>query len=49
MFCGSSSLKKINLSNFITENIVKMDYMFNKCSSLEAVDVSNFNTNNVYS
>ena len=39
-----SSLKDIELSSFNTENVIKMDYMFNGCISLEVLDITNFNT-----
>ena len=32
MFYGCSSLKKLNLSNFNTNNVTDMDYMFSECS-----------------
>ena len=35
MFSRSSSLKELNLSNFKTDNVTNMSYMFNLCSSLE--------------
>ena len=34
MFYGCSSLKLINLSNFNTQNIEKMSWMFSNCLSL---------------
>ena len=34
-------------SNFNTNNVNNMSYMFNKCSSLTSLNLSNFNTNNV--
>ena len=43
MFDGDSSLKEINLSNFNTQNIIDMSYLFNDCSSLTNIDISNFN------
>ena len=43
-----SSLTSLNLSNFNTNNVTNMSYMFNKCSSLTSLNLSNFNTNNVY-
>ena len=36
-------LKKLNLSNFITNNVVDMTNMFFNCSSLKELNVSNFN------
>ena len=47
MFCGCSSLKKIDLSNFNTQNVINMSDMFHGCSSLKNIDLSNFNTQNV--
>ena len=47
MFCGCSSLKELNLSNFNTNNVNNMSGMFSGCSSLEELNLSNFNTNNV--
>ena len=35
MFRGSSSLQSIDLSSFVSKNIINMSYMFNGCSSLE--------------
>ena len=32
MFSGCSSLKELNLSNFNTNNVTHMSYMFSKCS-----------------
>ena len=32
MFNGCSSLKELNLSNFNTNNVTYMRYMFNGCS-----------------
>ena len=47
MFCGCSSLKELNLSNFNTNNVTNMFVMFLDCSSLKELNLSNFNTNNV--
>ena len=47
MFYGCSSLTKIDLSNFNTNNVTNMGCMFYGCSSLTNIDLSNFNTNNV--
>jgi len=46
MFYGCSSLKKIDLLNFNTQNATDMSYMFSKCSSLSSLDLSNFKTLN---
>ena len=32
MFIRCSSLKELNLSNFNTDNVTNMRYMFSKCS-----------------
>ena len=45
-FKDYSSLTNINLSNFNTQNVTNMSYMFNYCSSLTNIDLSNFNTQN---
>ena len=42
-----SSIKKLDLSNFKTDNVKNMSGMFNGCYFLEELDLSNFNTNNV--
>ena len=47
MFSECSSLTSLNLSNFNTNNVTDMSYMFYKCSSLTSLNLSNFNTNNV--
>ena len=47
MFYGCSSLKKLNISNFNTNNVTDMSGMFSGCSSLKELNLSNFNTNNV--
>ena len=47
MFNDCSSLKKLNLKNFNTNNVTDMSYMFSHCSSLEELNLTNFNTNNV--
>ena len=47
MFSRCSSLQKINLSNFNTNNVTNMSYMFHDCSSLKEINLFNFSTNNV--
>ena len=47
MFHGCSSLKELNLTNFNTNNVTNMSYMFSWCSSLKELILTNFNTNNV--
>ena len=39
--------RKINLSNFNTNNVEDMSGMFSECSSLKELNLSNFNTENV--
>ena len=39
-------LKKLNLSNFNTDNVTDMSYMFSKCKIRE-INLFNFNTKNV--
>ena len=47
MFCRCNSLIILNLSNFNTNNVTDMEYMFSGCLSLEKLNISNFNTDNV--
>ena len=47
MLCECNSLKNIDLSNFNTQNVKKMNAMFYGCDSLTNIDLSNFNTQNV--
>ena len=49
MFTGCSSLKYLNLSNFITKSVTHMSNLFQGCISLTSIDISNFNTENVIS
>ena len=44
MFNKCSSLQRLNLSNFNTNNVTNMSYMFNECRSLKELDISYFNT-----
>ena len=39
MFSGCSSLTNINLSNFNTQNVTDMGWMFNGCSSLKKENI----------
>ena len=39
-----SSLIGLNISNFNSQNVINMSYMFNNCSSLINLDLSLFNT-----
>ena len=47
MFSECSSLKELNLSSFITDNVTDMNSMFSGCSLLKELNVTNFNTINV--
>ena len=47
MFFGCESLKKINISNFKTGEVKKMNKMFCECESLNKLDLSNFITDKV--
>ncbi len=47
LFYNCSSLKSINLSKFISNNIESMKYLFHNCYSLESIVLTNFNTLNV--
>ena len=47
MFMNCSSLTKINLSKFDSQNVTNMRGMFGGCSSLTNINLSNFNTQNV--
>ena len=47
MIARCSSLKELNLNNFITNNVIDMRWMFCGCSSLKELNLNNFNTNNV--
>ena len=47
MFCDCESLTNINLSNFNTENVTNMSFMFYGCKSLTNINLANFNTKNV--
>ena len=42
MFYGCSSLKYLDLSNFLTFNVISMKYMFSKCTSLISLNLSSF-------
>ena len=47
MFCGCSSLTKLDLNNFDTTNVTDMGSMFSGCTKLENLNLNNFNTTNV--
>ena len=46
MFCYCSSLKELNISNFITNNIIDIEAMLFDCSSLFTLNLPNFNIKN---
>lgn len=48
MLEGCTSLLYINLTNFNTQGVKIMPYMFNGCKSLKYLDLSSFNTENLY-
>ena len=45
MFSECSSLKELNLNNFINDNVTNMRYMFRGCSSLKELNLNILNTN----
>ena len=47
MFRNCESLISLNLSNFDTSKVTKMNSMFNVCKNLFFLDISNFNTSSV--
>ena len=47
MFYDCSSLKKLDLCNFNTTNVTKMNGMFSNCILLSSLDISSFNTEKV--
>ena len=47
IFDYCTSLKEINLSNFNTNKIIRIDSLFRDCKSLEKINISNFNTDNL--
>ena len=47
MFQGCKSLIQLDLSGFITSNVVNMSEMFSGCSNLMQLGLSNFNTSKV--
>ena len=47
MFYGCSNITNINLSSFVTKNIINMSSMFYNCTNLIEIDLSSFDTNNV--
>ena len=47
MFCNCTLLTYLDISNFDTSNVVRMDHMFNSCRNLISLNLSNFNTSKV--
>ena len=43
MYSGCGTLEEINFSQFNTNNVTNMCYIFNDCKSLKALNLSNFN------
>ena len=39
LFCGCECLTNINLSNFNTQNVTNMTWMFSECNSLRKENV----------
>ena len=44
-----ASLEYINVSNFETEYVYNMDFMFSNCYALKSIDISGFNTKSLNS
>lgn len=47
MFYNCSSLIELDVTHFVTTNVLDMQQMFNGCSMLTSLDLSNFDTTNV--
>ena len=47
MFTNCSSLKELNLSNFIINNGTVISEMFTSCSSLKELNLPNFNDDKI--
>ena len=47
MFSENSSLIKLDISNFNTNNVTNMMYMFYGCSSLKEINIPKLNIKNV--
>ena len=47
MFGDCGNLTSIDVSNFDTQSVTNMDFMFFQCYSLTSLDLSNFDTQNV--
>ena len=45
MFFNCKSIKILNLSNFITDNVTNFSNMFNNCNSLIKLNLNNFEIN----
>ncbi len=43
IFKKCSSLKNLDLSNFITTYVTDMSFMFAECNSLNSINLKNFN------
>ena len=48
MFYGLKSCKSLDLSNFNTPNVEKMNYMFAESSSIISINFTGFDTSNAY-
>ena len=46
MFFRCSLLEDLNLSNFVTKNVVNISFMFCGCPLLKEINISNFIINN---
>ena len=44
MFCECKSLISLDFSNFNTQNVNDMKFMFSNCISLISLNLSNFDT-----
>ena len=47
MFCGYSSLKELNLSNFNINKVKDMSWLLCGCSSLEELNLPDFSITNL--
>ena len=47
MFYDCSALESLVITNFNTENVTNMSFIFGGCSALESLNLTNFNTANV--
>ena len=46
MFKGCKSMRKLELSTFVTNNVTEMGEMFSDCSNLDVLKLNNFDTVN---